>query len=63
MKDYVAAILLAYFMATAANLVHSLRNLNNNSNFNAGSCCKKIEEQLTEIKEEIRAEKRCATGW
>ena len=59
MKDYFAVILLAYFMATTANLVNSLRY---NRNFYAGPCCKKIEQQLAEIKEEIRAI-RNATDW
>ena len=59
MKDYFAVILYAYFMATTANLVNSF---NYNSNFCAGPCCKKIEQQLAEIKEEIRAI-RNPTGW
>ena len=58
MKDYFAVVLLAYFMATTANLVNSQSNLK----FIVGSCCKEIKQQLAEIKEEIRAI-RNAAGW
>ena len=63
MKNYFAVIWLAYFMATTANLVNSQRNLNYKSNFIVGSCCKEIEQQLAEIKEQIRAIKKKASGW
>ena len=59
MKDYFAVILLAYFMATTANVVNSFSY---NINHSAGPCSKKFEQQLAEIKEEIRAI-RNATGW
>ena len=58
MKDYFAVILLAYFMATTANVVNAFSY---NINYSPGPCSKKIEQQLAEIKEEIRAI-RNATG-
>ena len=61
MKYFVGAILFAYFIATLANSTvkptkEAHCNVNNNYNsFYAGPNCKKIEQQLGEIRQEIRA--------
>ena len=61
MKYFVGAILFAYFIATLANSTvkptkEAHCNVNNNYNsFYAGPNCKKIEQQLEEIRKEIRA--------
>ena len=72
MKFFFAAILFAYFVTALAN--SSVKptksnenkahcNVNNNYNsFYAGPNCKKIEEQLAELRNEIRALKRNETG-
>ena len=61
MKYFVGAILFVYFIATLANSTvkptkEAHCNVNNNYNsFYAGPNCKKIEKQLEEIRQEIRA--------
>ena len=61
MKFFVGVILFAYFIATLANsAVKATKedhcNVNNNyNNFYAGPNCKKIQQQLEEIRQEIRA--------
>ena len=62
MKYFVRAILFACFIAALANSTvkpttkEACCNVNNNYNsFYAGPNCKKIEQQLEEIREEIRA--------
>ena len=61
MKYFVGVILFAYFIATLANSTvkptkEVYCNVNNNYNsFYAGPNCKKIEQQLEEIRQEIRA--------
>ena len=60
MKYFVGAILFAYFIAALANskvkpTTEAHCNVNNNYNsFYAGPNCKKIEQQLHEIRQEIR---------
>ena len=58
------AILFAVFVAALANSTDKSKcNVNNNYNsFYAGPNCKKIEQQLAEIQQEIRALKRNETG-
>ena len=61
MKYFVGAILFAYFIAALANstvkpTTEAHCNVNNNYNsFYAGPNCKKIEQQLDETRQEIRA--------
>ena len=65
MRYFFEAILLAYFAAALANssvkptksseTKKAQCNLYYNTNFYAGPNCKKIEQQLAEIKKEIRA--------
>lgn len=60
MKYFVGAILFACFIAALANSTvkpkEACCNVNNNYNcFYAGPNCNKIEQQLKEIREEIRA--------
>ena len=61
MKYFFGAVLFAYFIATLANSTvkptkEAHCNVNNNYNsFYAGPNCKKIEQQLGEIRQEIRA--------
>ena len=61
MKYFFGAVLFAYFIATLANSTvkptkKAHCNVNNNYNsFYAGPNCKKIEQQLEEIQQEIRA--------
>ena len=61
MKYFVGAILFVYFIATLANSTvkptnEAHCNVNNNYNsFYVGPNCKKIEQQLEEIRQEIRA--------
>ena len=61
MKYFFGAVLFAYFIATLANSTvkptkEAHCNVNNNYNsFYAGPNCKKIEQQLEEIRQEIRA--------
>ena len=73
MKYFLYAILFAYFVATFANssVKHTTDagtnkahcNVNNTYNsFYAGPNCKKIEQQLAEMKNEIRALKRNETS-
>ena len=60
MKYFVGAILFAYFIATLANSTvkptkEAHCNVNNNYNsFYAGPNCKKIEQQLGKIRQEMR---------
>ena len=71
MKGFFAAIALAYFIATPANssvkptksdqMRKAQCHMNYNTNFYAGPNCKKIEQQLAEIKEDIREMKRNET--
>ena len=63
MKGFFAAIALAYFIATLANsfvkptksdqMRKAQCHMNYNTNFYAGPNCKKIEQQVAEIKEDI----------
>ena len=61
MRYFVGATLFAYFITTLANSTikptkEAHCNVNNNYNsFYAGPNCKKIEQQLGEIRQEIRA--------
>ena len=61
MKYFFGAVLFAYFITTLANSTvkptkEAHCNVNNNCNsFYAGPNCKKIEQQLEEIRQEIRA--------
>ena len=61
MKYFFGAVLFAYFITTLANSTvkptkEAHCNVNNNYNsFYAGPNCKKIEQQLEEIRQEIRA--------
>ena len=61
MKYFFGAIVFAYSIATLANSTvkqtkEAQCNVNNNYNsFYAGPNCKKIEQQLEEIRQEIRA--------
>ena len=61
MKYFVGATLCVYFIAALANSTVKPKkeahcNVNNNyNNFYAGPNCKKIEQQLEEIRQEIRA--------
>ena len=61
MKYVFGAVLFAYFVATLANSTvkptkEAHCNVNNNYNsFYAGPNCKKIEQQLEEIRQEIRS--------
>ena len=67
MKYFVGAILFAYFSAALANstvkpTTEAHCNVNNNYNsFYTGPNCKKIEQQLDEIRQEIRALKENKT--
>ena len=71
MKGFFAAIALVYFIATLANssvkpaksdqMRKAQCHMNYNTNFYAGPNCKKIEQQLAEIKEDIREMKRNET--
>ena len=59
MKYFVGAILFAYFIAALANskvkpTTEAHCNVNNYNSFYAGPNCKKIEQQLHEIRQEIR---------
>lgn len=72
MKDFFASFFLAYFVGTLANSsVNSMKSdqmrkaqchINYISNFYAGPNNKKLEQQLAEIKEEIKAMKRKEPG-
>lgn len=72
MKDFFASFFLAYFVQTLANSsVNSMKSdqmrkaqchINYISNFYAGPNSKKLEQQLAEIKEEIKAMKRKEPG-
>ena len=64
MMNLFEAILFAAFITALANKTDKSKcNVNNNYNsFYAGPNCKKIEQQLAEIKQEIRALKRNETG-
>ena len=63
MKLFFEAILFAVFIIALANSTDKSKcNVNNNYNsFYAGPNCKKIEQQLAEIQQEIRALKRNET--
>ena len=67
MKYFFGAVLFAYFIATLANSTvkptkEAHCNVNNNYNsFYAGPNCKKIEQQLEKIRQEIRALKENKT--
>lgn len=71
MKGFFAATALAYFIATLANsfvkptksdqMRKAQCHMNYNTNFYAGPNGKKIEQQLAEIKEDIREMKRNET--
>ena len=71
MKGFFVAIALAYFIATLANsfvkptksdqMRKAQYHMNYNTNFYAGPNCKKIEQQLAEIKGDIREMKRNET--
>ena len=67
MKYSFGAVLFAYFIATLANSTvkptkEAHCNVNNNYNsFYAGPNCKKIEQQLEKIRQEIRALKENKT--
>ena len=63
MKYFFAIIPLACLISALANSTvkptKATRNVNNNYNsFYAGANCKKIEQQLAEIRQEIRALKK-----
>ena len=64
MMNLFKAILFAVFVTALANTTDKSKcNVNNNYNsFYAGPNCKKIEQQLAEIKQEIRALKKYETG-
>ena len=72
MKDFFASFFLAYFVGTLANSsVNSMKSdqmrkaqchINYISNFYAGPNSKKLEQQLAEIEEEIKAMKRKEPG-
>ena len=64
MMNLFEAILFAVFLIALANSTEKSKcNVNNNYNsFYAGPNCEKIEQQLAEIKQEIRALKRNETG-
>ena len=71
MNIFFAAVAIAYFIATNANSsVKPTKNdqmrraqchMNYNTNFYAGPNCKKLEQQLAEIKDGIREMKRNET--
>ena len=72
MKAFFAAIALVFFTAPLANssvkptpnsnqMRKAQCHINYNNNFYAGPNCKKIEQQLAEIKNDIRAVKRNET--
>ena len=66
MKHFFGAILFTHLIATHANSTvkptkEAHFNVNNYNSFYAGPNCKKIEQQLEEIRQEIRALKENKT--